>query len=116
MGDGDVDMRDGGTVTQLTNLTTGVTLNTHSGQITTVTGPALAAGAEATFTVTNSTVAAVDNIIVGVETQFTDGLVLPAVTNIGAGVFDITLTNVSAAAVSAGAAIINFAVLGGSAT
>ena len=45
----------GGTVTQSTNKTTGVTLNAASGQIT-MNGAALGAGAEATFAVTNSEV------------------------------------------------------------
>ena len=43
----------GGTVTQSSSKTTGVTLNTASGQIT-MNGASLAGGAEATFTVTNS--------------------------------------------------------------
>ena len=43
----------GGTVTQSTNKTTGVTLNAASGQIT-MNGAELAGAAEATFTVTNS--------------------------------------------------------------
>ena len=42
----------GGTVTQATNKTTGVTLNAASGQIT-MNGAELAGAAEATFTVTN---------------------------------------------------------------
>ncbi len=49
----------GGTVTQATNKTTGVTLNAASGQIT-MNGASLAGGAEATFTVTNSEIAATD--------------------------------------------------------
>lgn len=107
---------DGGTVTQATGITTGVTLNTTTGQITTVTAPSIAAGAEATFTVTNSTVAATSIVLVSVATQFSDGLVNAFVSAVGAGSFNITLTNVDAAAVSAGAAVINFAVFGGSAT
>lgn len=112
--EGDIQLNDGGTVTQITGITTGVTLNTHSGQITTVTAPAIAAGAEATFTVTNSNVAVTDVVIVNVKTQFTDGLVAAVVSAIAAGSFDITLTNLAAAAVSAGAAVINFAVIKGS--
>ncbi len=105
---------DGGTVTQATSITTGVTLNTKSGQITTVTAPSIAAGAEATFTVTNSTVGATDTVIANVATQFTDGLVAAEVTAVAAGSFNITLTNLSATAVSAGAAVINFNVIDGS--
>ncbi len=114
--EGDIDLQDGGTVTQITSITTPVTLDTHSGQITTFTAPAIAAGAEATFTVTNSTVAATDIVLVNVASQFTDGLVMAEVTDVSAGTFDITLTNLATAAVSAGAAVINFGVIGGSAT
>lgn len=100
-----------GTVTQGTSITTGVTLDKRRGIITTVTAPAIAAAAEATFTVTNSFVGANSVIAIAVDDQFTDGLVIAAVTAIGSGSFDITLTNVSAAAVSAGTAKIRFIVL-----
>ena len=53
----------GGTVTQATSRTTGVTLSKTCGQITTDTS-SLAAGAEAEFTVTNTTVAATDVVVV----------------------------------------------------
>ena len=53
----------GGTVTQATNKTTGVTLNTESGQIT-MNNAALAAAAEVSFTVTNSEIAATDVVVV----------------------------------------------------
>jgi len=52
----------GGTITQLTSKTTGVTLNKTNGQIIT-SNALMAGGAEITFTVTNSTVAATDTII-----------------------------------------------------
>jgi hypothetical protein len=107
---------DGGTVTQATNITTGVTLSKTTGQITTVTAPSIAAAAEATFTVTNTLVAATSIVLVAVADQFDDGLVVATVSAIGSGTFDITLTNLSAAAVSAGSAVINFAVFEGSAT
>lgn len=107
---------DGGTVTQATSITTGVTLNTTCGQITTVTAPAIAAGAEADFTLTNSVITNTGNIIVNVRQQFNDGHIIAAVKSIGSGSCVITLTNVGTAAVSAGTAIINFMVFGGSAT
>ncbi len=50
---------DGGTVTQATNKSTGVTLNKLCGEIT-MNGAALAAGAIVSFTLTNSTIAATD--------------------------------------------------------
>lgn len=112
--EGDIDLRDGGTVTQVTSITTGVTLNTHSGQITTVTAPSIAAGAEATFTVTNNRVSSTDTVIVNVATQFTDGFVIAFVSAVANGSFDITLSNLAGVGVTAGTAVINFAVIGGS--
>ena len=53
----------GGTVTQATNKTTGVTLNTESGQIT-MNDAALGAAAEASFTVTNASAGNLSEAIV----------------------------------------------------
>ena len=106
-----IKITDKGAVTQATSITTAVTLNAHSGQITTVTAPSIAAGAEATFTVNNAKVSATDVVIANVATQFTDGLVTAEVTAIGNGSFNITLTNLSTVAVSAGTAVINFVVI-----
>lgn len=53
----------GGAVTQLTSKATGVTLNKPSGEIT-MDAAALAADTAVTFTLTNSTIAASDRIIV----------------------------------------------------
>lgn len=107
---------DGGTVTQGSSISTAVTLNTTTGQITTVTGPSIAGAAETAFTVNNSTVTATSVVLVNVATQFSDGEVIAYIKSIASGSFVIGLTNVAAAAVSAGAAVINFAVFGGSAT
>lgn len=76
----------GGTVTQATSRTTGVTLNTVTGAITLVS----AAGSATwqTFTVTNSAVAATDTVIVD-QVSGTD-LNMIAVTNIAAGSFKIS--------------------------
>lgn len=52
----------GGTVTQATNKSTGVTLNKPTGQIT-MNNAALAAGAIVTFVVTNSLVAQTDTVV-----------------------------------------------------
>ena len=103
----------GGTVTQATSISTGVTLSKPVGQITTVSGPSIAAGAETAFTVTNTLVTTTSVIVVNVATQFSDGEIVAYVKSIAAGSFVIGLTNVSSAAVSAGAAVINFAVLAG---
>ena len=52
----------GGTVTQATNKSTGVTLNTRCGQIT-MNNANLAAGTAVSFTLTNSSIAATDVLI-----------------------------------------------------
>lgn len=76
----------GGTVTQATSRTTGVTINKPTGQITLVS----AAGTTSwqSFTVTNSTVASTDVIIVNQDSG-TD-LYQLFVTNVAAGSFRIT--------------------------
>lgn len=76
----------GGSVTQATSRTTGVTINKTNGQIRLVS----AAGSTAwqSFTVTNSTVAATDTIIINQDSG-TD-LYMTHVTNVGAGSFRIT--------------------------
>jgi hypothetical protein len=87
---------DRGTVTQLTSISTGVTLNKTSGTITTV-STVLASSAFAIFTVTNSTVSATSLV----SAQITDYSIAYSggghphvnVDNISAGSFDIALMN-----------------------
>ena len=76
----------GGTVTQITSRTTGVTLNKICGAITLVS----AAGSTTwqSFTVTNSTVAATDNVIVNQRSG--TNLYMIHVTAVAAGSFRIT--------------------------
>ena len=76
----------GGAVTQITSRTTGVTLNKTAGAITLVS--AAGSATAATFTVTNSTVAATDVIIVN-QKSGTDLYDL-MVTAVAAGSFNIT--------------------------
>lgn len=103
----------GGAVTQITSRATGVTLNKLSGTITTDT-TSLAAGAEAKFTVTNSTVAATDTPIVVVASGNTGiGTCVPTVTAVGAGSFDITITNEHASTAETGACVLNFTIFKG---
>lgn len=106
----DTDQTDRGTVTQQTDKGTGVTLNNRAGTITTD-NAALAAAAEITFIVTNSTVAITDVIVLSIQSGGTSGEYLAHVTDVGAGVFDITLANMSASSAS-DAVLINFRVLG----
>ena len=76
----------GGAVTQITNRTTGVTLNKTTGAITMFS--AAGSSTAATFTVTNSTVAATDVIILN-QKSGTDLYDL-MVTAVAAGSFNLT--------------------------
>jgi hypothetical protein len=96
-------------VTQATSITTGVTCNAYTGVITTV-SQTVAGGAEASFTVTNSKVAATDTVVVSIKTHTSAGLFFPAVTAVAAGSFQISLANLDAAAGN-NVLVLNFAVL-----
>jgi catabolite regulation protein CreA len=103
----------GGAVTQETSKSTGVTLNQPCGQIT-MDDAELAAGAEVTFTVTNSEVAAANVVLVNHGSAGTGGAYLVQANTIAAGSFKITVSNVSAGALSE-AIVLNFAVIKGAA-
>jgi hypothetical protein len=100
----------GGAVTQATSRTTGVTVNTLCGAITTDTS-SLAAGAEAEFTVTNSTVAATDVVVVCLKTESATGTSIPFVSTVAAGSFKITLSNLHASTADTSASVVSFAVV-----
>ena len=104
----------GGTVTQATNRTTGVTLNKLSGAITT-NNASLAAEATADFVVTNSTVAIGDVVAVSVRSGSNGGGTTVSVIGVAAGSFTIRVHNgnVAAGTAETGAIIINFVVLKG---
>lgn len=95
----------GGTVTQATSRTTGVTINKTNGAITLVS----AAGTSAwqSFTVTNSTVAATDTVIVN-QKSGTD-LYNVCVTAVAAGSFRISFSTVSGTTTEQ--PVFNFAVI-----
>jgi hypothetical protein len=76
----------GGSVTQITSRTTGVTLNKSCGSITLVSAAGTATWQ--TFTVTNSTVAATDTIVLN-QSSGTD-LYMLSVTNVAAGSFKMS--------------------------
>lgn len=99
----------GGAVTQATNKSTAVTLSKICGAIT-LNNAALAAAAEATFTVTNTAVAATDVVLACHGSAGTSGAYNVNVSNITAGTFDITVSNLSAGSLSE-AIVINFAVI-----
>jgi len=102
----------GSTVTQLTNRTTGVTINTIAGAITT-NNASLAAEATADFVVTNSSVAIGDTVIVSIRSGSDSGGTIVSVATVAAGSFTIRVHNGNAAAGTAetGAIIINYAVI-----
>lgn len=103
----------GGAVTQITSITTGVTLNTACGTITTVSST-LAAGVDASFVVTNSAVAATDLVIVNTKSYggTADGIPVAEVQAVGAGSFTINLRNQGAVTLDA-VVVLSFAVIKG---
>jgi len=83
------------TVTQLTSITTGVTVNASAGVITTVSST-LAAGSNATFIVTNSKAIVGSVVMLTVDDSSTAGLAKVNVQTVAAGVFSINITNIHA--------------------
>lgn len=100
----------GGTVTQATSRSTGVTLNTPTGQITT-TASSLSAATIVTFTVTNSKVAAGDTIVLSKVSGDVDTHAW--VNAVAAGSFDVSLRNTHASNADSTAFVLNFAVIKG---
>lgn len=103
-------MAAGGSVVQATNKSTGVTLNTVTGQITT-NNAALAANTVVTFTLTDSVIAATDivlpQLVSGPATAGTYEVWTEAV---AAGSVKVNVRNISAGALSE-ALVIGFAVI-----
>jgi hypothetical protein len=82
-----------GTVTQLTSITTAVTLNAFNGIITTVSST-LAANAKTFFTVNNSNVTTTSRIIVSAQyDESATGIVVLGVSDIAAGSFKVVISN-----------------------
>jgi hypothetical protein len=102
----------GGTVTQLTNKSTAVTLNKMSGRIT-MANSALAAGAEVSFTVNNNTVTATDIPVVAIQSVGTAGSYLASVGSVSNGAFTITLSNASTGSLSQ-AVVLSYVIIKGS--
>jgi hypothetical protein len=98
-----------GTVTQLTDKSTGVTLNKSAGQIT-LNGAALANITNVSFTLTNSTIGAKDVIILSVSSGATAGAYNCWISSKTTGSCVITIRNLSGGSLSE-AFVINFAVL-----
>ena len=102
-------LSNGGTVTQSTSRTTGVTLNKLCGTITLFT-TTLAANTSTSFTLTNSTVAAGDMLVVNHATGGTLGLYNIAVSS-AAGSAVITIRNVSESTSASETPVLQFLVL-----
>jgi hypothetical protein len=100
----------GGTVTQSTSKSTGVTLNKVCGSIT-MNGAALAATTAVSFTLTNSTIAADDNVIVRVKSGYATAATYRAWAEGNAsGSRTIILENISAGSLSE-AVVLGFTVV-----
>lgn len=98
----------GGAVTQLTNRTTGVTLNKASGAIT-LFAAAPAVGTWVSCTVTNSAVAATDTVSASVKSG--TNTYICHVTAIAAGSFQLSFTSIVGTA--SDSPVINFNVIKG---
>lgn len=103
----------GGTVTQGTSITTGVTLDKLNGTITTV-SQTIAAGATGTFTVTNSFVDATDAVAVNLKSTSSAGGPWNCYCSaVASGSFDLTIRNDSGATAGNNTLVITFLVLKG---
>ena len=101
----------GGTVTQATSKSTAVTLNKPSGRVT-LNGAALAAGATASFTLNNTTIAEGDTVLLSLSGAMGTFVNYNLWSYVGAGYVLIAIKNVSGGLLS-DAPTINFAVIKG---
>jgi hypothetical protein len=99
----------GGTVTQGTSKSTGVTLSKRCGQIT-MNNAALAAAAEVSFTLTNSTIAATDVVMVSIASGATAGAYSVQCDATAAGSCRISVGNRNAGSLGE-AIVLNFVVI-----
>jgi predicted ThiF/HesA family dinucleotide-utilizing enzyme len=99
-----------GSVTQLTDKSTAVTLNKSAGRIT-MNNASLATATNATFTLNNSLISANDCVILTISGgQTTPGSYNVFANSLSAGSVSITLRNISGGTLSE-AVIINFAII-----
>jgi len=99
-----------GTVTQLTDKSTAVTLNASAGRIT-MNNASLATATNATFTLNNSLISANDTVILTISGgQATAGSYNVFANALSAGSVSITLRNISGGTLSE-AIVINFALI-----
>jgi catabolite regulation protein CreA len=100
-----------GTVTQLTDKSTAVTLNKSAGRIT-MNNAQLATVTTVSFTLNNSLISANDTLIVCISSGATTGAYLAYVSNLTAGAATISLRNFTAGPLSE-AVVINFSIIHG---
>ena len=100
-----------GAVTQATDKSTGVTLNTSAGRIT-MNAASLAANTAVSFTLTNNTISANDAIIVNVSGGGTAAAYTTYISSMTAGSAVVTLRNLTGGAL-AEAVVLNFAIIHG---
>ena len=105
---GTLDIEQGGAIVQLTNRLTTVTNSNYSGKVTT-TATSLAAVTIATHTVTNTLVAASDNIIVTKVSGDADTSCF--VSAVASGSFNVSLRNNHDSAADTTVFVYNFAVI-----
>jgi hypothetical protein len=99
-----------GTVTQLTDKSTAVTLNKSAGRIT-MNNASLTTATNATFTLNNSLISANDTVILTISGgQATAGSYNVFANSLSAGSVSITLRNISGGTLSE-AVVINFALI-----
>ena len=99
-----------GAVTQLTDKSTAVALNTSAGRIT-MNNASLATATNATFTLNNSSISAKDAVILTISGgQATAGSYNVFANALAAGTVSITLRNISGGSLSE-AIVINFAII-----
>jgi hypothetical protein len=96
-------------VTQATNKSTGVTLNKRCGQIV-MNNASLAAAAEVSFTLTNSTIAATDVVYTCIASAATAGAYNVQVDAVAAGSCRISVGNMSSGSLGE-ALVLNFVVI-----
>ncbi len=99
-----------GTVTQLTDKSTAVTLNKSAGRIT-MNNASLTTATNATFTLNNSLISANDTVVLTISGgQATAGSYNVFANSLSAGSVSITLRNISGGTLSE-AVVINFALI-----
>lgn len=104
----------GGAVTQATNKSTGVTLNTVSGTLTTSSATAMAASSQQSFTFTNSNIAATDTVSVSTQASGATALSYYATSSdVAAGSCTINLIRTTLAGNLSEAVKINFNIIKG---